>query len=107
MAIKKDVKEFKRLYNNLVELFRRIYADTTKYPKGTCADWFVCDLHNLLIEDRLKAQLTEEHINHILEMSLNLRRTTLISNESKKELTNNMKELRIIKKNLAETVLAK
>ena len=102
----KGIREYNRLYGNLVELFRRVYAEES-YPKETCAKWFVAELDELMSKDDLKNQLNEDHINHILEMGVNLRRTDFISNEYKKILTDNMKELKNTKKALVEAALVK
>ena len=107
MTDKGITREFNRLYGNLAELFRRIYDDEKDYPRETCARWFVNELNVLMSDDKLKSRLNEQYINHILEMGVNLRRTKLIDNEFKKELTSYIKELKNIKKNILEVTNVK
>lgn len=101
MAVKKNEREFKRLYNNLVEVCRRAYDTEHKYPVQECARWFVNDLHTLLDSEELKSMLTMEHIAHIREMGVNLLRSKLIDTAHKQILRQDVKELKaLVKTNL-------
>ena len=90
----RNTKEFKRLYGNLNELFRRIHDDKQNYPKDICARWFVSELDVLLKDYRLKERLTSDQIGNIIFMGMKLSKTDLIDDETKRYLRSLVKELR-------------
>lgn len=91
--------EFKRLYGNLIELCRRVYAEE-HYPRISCAEKFVEDLRELVTKDELTQLLTEPVIVHILEMSKNLLRTEHINTTYKSELRKHSQTLKALRANI-------
>ena len=105
MAIQKgNVREFNRLYGNLIEVCNRVFGDND-YPKEACANWFVNDLQTLLGNAQLKSLLREEQMILILEMATNLRTTTYLASSNKKVLTQLIKEVASLRDNLTQQTL--
>jgi hypothetical protein len=94
---KASIKEFNRLYNNLVELHRRVVDVWRKYPIRLCAEWFVDHLTTMLEESSYRQKLEVEEIDNIVEMSINILRTKLLDNDNKALLISNIKQLRQLK----------
>ena len=97
-------REFNRLYGNLIELCIRIYDEEGKYPKTTCAIWFVDELGTIMTNDNLKALLQDSTVVLILEMCSNIRKSQYLDNSNKKLLSGYINELKTIKSNLNEKV---
>ena len=90
----RNAKEFKRLYGNLNELFRRVHDDKQNYPKDICARWFVSELDALLKDCGLKERLTSDQIGNIIFMGMKLSKTDLIDDETKRYLRQFIKGLK-------------
>ena len=102
MAQLKGVKRFNLIYNNLNELFGRIYDINDAYPNRTCAIWFVDELNKLLSDSVLRSMLKVEQIDNIFEKGSNLLRTNLLEGNVKKELKILLKNLEEAKADLVQ-----
>lgn len=94
-------REFNRLYSNLAELCRRVYAEDS-YPRRACAKKFVDDLKKLVDNEQMLGLFTESIIIHILEMSKNLLRTDYIDTTYKSELRKHAQKLKSLRVNILE-----
>ena len=105
MAIKTQkglVKEFNRLYANITELHTRIFSEK-KYPKHACAIRFVSDLQDLIIDPNLNKMLTEQQINEIGSMAIDVHKTHLITNREDKQLLSSLiRELKVLKTTITQ-----
>lgn len=86
MAETKMEKEFKRLYGNLIELYRRIYGIEKNYiqeVREISIDWFIGHLSDIINNRHLKDQLTHENIAEVIGMLEQLKDNKLATDEQK------------------------
>lgn len=86
MAQIKIEKEFKRLYGNLIELYKRIYGVEKNYTtevREICIDWFIGHLGEIINNRHLKDQLTHENIAEVIGMLEELKNNKLATDEQK------------------------
>ena len=107
MAQQKGVKEFNRLYDNLNELFRRIFDTAKDYPVKTCAEWFVDHLNTILSSKDYRAMLTEDKVKNIMNMINKLKRSDALDLIAKNGLEYSIIQLKEIKNNLKGNTIFK
>ena len=91
------VQEFNRLYSNIIELHRRVFSETN-YPRRACAVRFLGELQDLLIEEDFVNILSEDQINEIGAMAIDVHKTNLITNREDKQLLSSLiRELKVLK----------
>ena len=95
-------KEFNNLYQGMIELCRRVYAEEP-YPRKQCVTWFVEYLGKILGSEEYKQRLNAEGIKYILEMSSNIKKSELSNKEQKNKLEECSEELLIMLNELEQT----
>ena len=85
--------EFQRLLNNLKELYRRINDKENKYPKEICGTWFVSQAYEMLEDEHLRARITSNIAERIMEMASKIKLNPEIREKDVIHLNNLVEEL--------------
>lgn len=89
--------EFKRICNNIPELYRRINDTTNKYPKKLCCIWFVAYFQTLTTDDTFKYMLEKvDCIDKFISMINNVINCEYIRPDDKEDLLESLKVLKNI-----------
>lgn len=86
-------EEYRKIFKNLKELYRRINDNEGQYPKQICGSWFVSHVYELVEDEDLRARLNPGAISQIVAMSNKLKIMPEMREKDVISLINLVKEL--------------